>query len=64
MARATKTMIAEFTSKSNPSIVHKVVRNDETGEISCGCRGWIYKRPNQPRGCRHTKTIAAVNNAY
>ena len=26
----------------------------ENGEITCNCPGWIFKRGDAPRKCRHT----------
>lgn len=32
----------------------------EDGRISCDCMGWVRKRPNQGRSCKHTKEIAKL----
>lgn len=28
-----------------------------SGELTCDCPGWVNKKRDQPRGCRHTKEI-------
>lgn len=29
----------------------------ESGEIECSCPGWIFRRKNQPRNCKHVDRI-------
>ena len=68
-----KTMANQFTNKprllveqnesSSSSKVYETVAYADDFTTSCNCPGWIYKRPNQPRGCRHTHALEAKMDA-
>lgn len=30
-----------------------------SGEIECSCPGWIFRRKNQPRNCKHVDRVRA-----
>jgi len=50
----------QFPSKRNPATVYTVVIRATDGRISCGCQGWIIKRPNKPsRTCEHVRDVKA-----
>ena len=44
-----------FPSRSSSRIYE--VRDDDSGALSCTCPGWVYKRNNRPRGCRHVTEV-------
>jgi hypothetical protein len=46
----------EFLSSSGNGSYTALIDTD-TGAASCNCRGWIFKRKNKPRGCKHTKVL-------
>lgn len=47
-----------FPSSSNRAVSYQTTLYDD-GRLGCSCRGWIIRRPNQPRHCTHTKKVAA-----
>lgn len=51
--------LTNFKSKSNPEKSYQVKRNKISGEVSCNCPGWIFKRQGKIRSCRHTKLVNA-----
>ncbi len=54
----TYTTIATFPSESDASRTY-TVKQDETGALSCDCRGWTMKKPGQERSCKHTREVEA-----
>lgn len=54
------TITQEFRFKSNPSAKPYVATlNQETGEVGCNCRGYIFYRGQDSRSCTHTKQLEA-----
>ena len=49
--------VAQFPSSSSSKVY--TVKEDETGELSCDCRGWTMKKPGQERSCKHTRELVA-----
>lgn len=47
-----------FQSVSNPDKAYDVILR-RSGEVSCPCPGWIFKRAGQPRDCKHLRAAAA-----
>ena len=43
-------------SDHRATVYEVILRAD--GELSWSCRGWIFQRKDQPRGCKHTKGLA------
>ena len=48
--------VVDYPSESSDRI-YQVLYRPKTGQVSCNCFGWIYKRKNQPRQCKHTKSF-------
>jgi len=42
---------------SSSDKLYVVAQNKSSGDWSCGCPGWIFKKKNQDRTCKHMKTI-------
>lgn len=51
--RSGLTLVGEFESSSNPDKARIVKLNPLTGELSCNCPGWVFKRGAAERRCRH-----------
>ena len=52
-------MIEKRTFESaSSSAVYEALLDTDTGASSCNCKGWTFKRPGKPRGCKHTKALA------
>jgi len=49
------TLVATFESKSNPGKFYEV-KQDQYGELSCDCKGWIFKTSGE-RTCRHVREV-------
>jgi SWIM zinc finger len=47
-----------FPSTTTEGKVYTVTRWD-TGEMSCSCPAWVFKRPGQGRGCLHIAGVMA-----
>jgi ATP-dependent DNA ligase len=47
----------QFPSSSNPNKQYTTVVNDD-GKLTCDCPGWTVRRGDQPRQCKHTKSLA------
>lgn len=47
-----------FQSESNPDKAYDVILR-RSGEVSCPCPGWIFKRAGQSRDCKHLRAAAA-----
>ena len=47
------TEVATFPSSSSDRVY--TVKQDEDGNLSCDCPAWKFKKPNQPRSCKHTR---------
>ncbi len=52
-----KEFLKRFESKSSPGKFYEVVRDPSTGELSCDCPGWINKKKDKPRTCKHVREI-------
>ncbi len=50
--------VGVFPSSSDPNKSYEV-KEDQSGELSCNCRGWITKKPGQERTCRHVRDVEA-----
>lgn len=49
-----------YRSKSNPDAEPYVAQvHDETGLLSCNCRGWITKKVGKVRDCTHCRDLVA-----
>lgn len=48
----------QFPSSSSDA-VYTALFDTDTGASSCNCKGWIFKRHDKPRGCKHTKALEA-----
>lgn len=44
-------------SASSDEVYETLLRAD--GSLECPCRGWIFKRHGQERGCKHTREVGA-----
>jgi hypothetical protein len=47
----------QFASSSSDKIHTTTVTDD--GKLGCTCTGWIMKRGDKPRECKHTKAVVA-----
>jgi hypothetical protein len=50
-----------FPSSSAPGVAYTVFQYDD-GSTSCDCPGWINKKKDKPRGCKHTAGVAVMSN--
>ena len=55
MAKKQYTLVATFESNSRPGKFYEV-KEDEQGNLSCDCPGWIFAR-NGRRTCRHVEEV-------
>lgn len=46
----------DFPSSSSPKIYHTLIQDN--GLLSCDCPGWVVKKLNKVRECKHTKKVA------
>ena len=37
--------------------LYVIAQNKSTGEWSCGCLGWIIKKPGKERTCKHLRAL-------
>lgn len=51
-------VVRQFESSSSAAVYTAII-HPTTLASSCDCRGWIFKRGNQPRACKHTKALEA-----
>lgn len=56
-------MITRTFESSSSSAVHTAKLNPETGESSCTCQGWRFKRGDGPRSCKHTRQLETERTA-
>jgi len=52
----THTNRMEIRSESS-NRVYIVAQAKTSGEWQCSCPGWIMKKPNKPRGCKHLNAM-------
>jgi len=38
-------------------VITYLVQIDEKGELSCDCPGWIFKKKNKDRSCKHVREV-------
>ena len=51
-----------FDSSSSDGLFYTVELNTKTGESSCNCPGWTFKRSGKERSCKHTRIAARGND--
>jgi len=60
--RATNRLTArerrEFASDSAPGVFYTAMIMQD-GRTSCNCRGWIVRKRESPRICKHTRELIA-----
>lgn len=50
--------VGEYPSSSSTKI-YTVKRHRRTGELSCDCPAWKFKKGDKPRTCKHVAQAAA-----
>ena len=50
-------VVQRFESNSKPGKFYEVRKNWKTGNFSCNCPGWAFKKKGQERSCRHIKML-------
>lgn len=60
MGEAEKIVIRTFASPSSHGAVTYETLLWSDGSTTCDCPGWVYQRAGKPRGCKHTRMVAAV----
>jgi hypothetical protein len=50
-------MITRTFESASSSAIHTARLDPATGESSCSCPAWRFKRGTQPRACKHTKAL-------
>lgn len=54
-------VIKRCRSRSNPDRRYSIRQNKINGQLSCNCPGWIFKRKNQERSCKHIRKVLVSN---
>ena len=49
--------VRTFESESRPGTRYEVSVERSTRVLGCNCKRWTFKRPGQPRSCKHTKAV-------
>lgn len=52
--------VAFFQSASTPNKTYEVKYDKDERELKCNCPGWIFKRKDRPRGCKHLAQAGAA----
>ena len=50
--------VGQYPSSSS-SKIYTVKRSRETGDLSCDCPAWRFKKGDKPRTCKHVQQAAA-----
>lgn len=50
----TATKVDTFTHKGSRPQPYKVVKWND-GSLTCDCPGWVYKKADKPRDCKHVR---------
>jgi len=53
-------LVAIFESSSSPDSWYRLLENT-TGDLSCDCPAWIFKRGDEERNCPHTRFYASAH---
>lgn len=52
-------IVAYKFNSSSSSAIYTTLRDPKTGETSCDCPGWKFKKGSGPRSCKHTRSVDA-----
>lgn len=51
--------VGQYPSSSSAGKVYIVKRNRKTGDLSCDCPAWRFKKGDKERTCKHVQQAAA-----